>query len=196
LILSVAILAYLLSSCTRKAIHIDHDIELSKTQRMPLHTPYADVLARLGPPAKVTALPDGFAFLYEQSTVFQYGFSWFFIYPVLGLGITKGKRVVDTYAVVFDAHGVVVGDGHTTGAVPLSFEVSMSAFTSSEQLRELTAPAPVHRWGVSLLKPLPKTLNSGSDMDAGEHGLEQEATPKGVGQRTLERVYGPPRRSR
>jgi hypothetical protein len=189
-------LAYLLASCTRTVIHIGNDIEFPNTQHLRPHTHYADVLARLGPPAKLTALPDGFAFLYEQSTAFQYGFSWFFIYPVLGLKLTKGKRVVDTYAVVFDAHGFVVGDGHTTGTVPLNVEVAISTLTSSKQLRELTAPAPVHRWGLSMLKPLPKTLNRESDIDVGQHGLEQQSTPKDVGQRALERVYGPPRRSR
>jgi len=196
LILAIAILACLLSSCARTVIHIDNDIELPKTQRMHPHTHYADVLAALGPPAKLTALPAGFAFLYEHSAVIQHGFNWFLIYPVVGLRLTKGKRVVDTYAVVFDAHGFVVGDGRTTGAVPLNFEVAISGMTSSKQLRELTAPAPVHRWGLSMVKPLPKTLNRGSDIDAGQHGLEQLSTPKGVGQRTLERVYGPSRRSR
>jgi hypothetical protein len=39
---------------------------------------------------------------------------------------------------------------------------------------------------MSLLNPLPHTLNAASDIDAGMQGLEQRGTPMAVGQRTLE----------
>jgi hypothetical protein len=60
--------------------------------------------------------------------------------------------------------------------------------------RDLTAPAPQHRWGMHMISPLPKTLNAANNVDAGMHGLEQRGTPNAVGQRTLERTYGKSRR--
>jgi hypothetical protein len=45
-----------------------------------------------------------------------------------------------------------------------------------------------------MITPLPKTLNTANDVDAGMHGLEQRGTPIAVGQRTLERPYGKSRR--
>ena len=51
------------TSCTR--IHISNDtaIDAARTRTIQHHTSYADVLQALGPPAKVTALPAGFACL-------------------------------------------------------------------------------------------------------------------------------------
>jgi outer membrane protein assembly factor BamE (lipoprotein component of BamABCDE complex) len=41
-----------------------------RTPTIQYDTPYAEVLAALDPPAKLTALPSGFAFLYESAQVF------------------------------------------------------------------------------------------------------------------------------
>ena len=56
----------LLSSCTRIHISNDKETKIARTRLIQHNTTYTDVLGALGPPAKVTALPSGFAFLYES----------------------------------------------------------------------------------------------------------------------------------
>ena len=172
----------LISSCTRIHISNDQAIDEAKTHLIQPNTSYADVLVALGPPAKVTALPSGFAFLYESTQVLQRGLalSVYFIRA----SVTKGDRVLDAYVVVFDEHGLVVGHEQITKSVPLSLSFAVTIPTGGPP-RELTASAPQHHWGMSMLNPLPQTLNAPNDIDAGMHGLEQRGTPMAVGQRAL-----------
>ena len=182
-----------ISSCTRIHLSVGKEIDAARTHTIQQNTHYSGVLAALGPPAKLTALPAGFAFLYESTHALQRGISLFFMHPALGLSITKGNRRLDTYVVVFNERGWVVGHGQITKSVPLSLTVALGIPTGGT-LRNLTAPAPQHRWGMHMITPLPKTLNAANDVDAGMHGLEQRGTPNAVGQRTLERTYGKSRR--
>ena len=62
-----------IASCTRIHINNDKEIDVARTRTIQHNTPYADVLVALGPPAKVTALPSGFAFLYEPIPLLAYG---------------------------------------------------------------------------------------------------------------------------
>ena len=169
-------------SCTR--IHISNDtaIDAVSTRTIQHNTSYADVLVALGPPAKVTALPAGFAFLYESTQVLQRGIALSFYF--IRASVTKGDRVLDAYVVVFDERGRVVGHEQMTKAVPLSVTFALTIPTGGPP-RALTASAPQHRWGMSMLNPLPQTLNAANDVDAGMYGLEQRGTPLAVGQRTL-----------
>ena len=170
------------TSCTR--IHISNDtaIDAARTRTIQHHTSYADVLQALGPPAKVTALPAGFAFLYESTHVVQRGIALSFYF--IRASATKGDRTIDAYVVVFDGRGLVVGHEQRTKSVPLSVTFALTIPTGGPP-RALTASAPQHHWGLSLLHPLPHTLNAANDIDAGMHGLEQRGTPMAVGQRTL-----------
>jgi hypothetical protein len=86
--------------------------------------------------------------------------------------------------VLFDERGLVVGHEQSTKSVPLGLTFSVSIPTGGLP-KALTFLAPQHQWGMSLLKPLPKTLNAAHDIDAGMHGLEQRGTPIAVGQRAL-----------
>jgi hypothetical protein len=171
-----------LSSCTRTHIRNDKEIDTARTRAIQHNTPYADVLVALGPPAKLTALPAGFAFLYEstQATLRSLALSVY----VLRFSVSKGNRVLDTYVVLFDERGLVVGHEKITKSVPLGLTFSVSIPTGGLP-KALTFLAPQHHWGMSLLKPLPKTLNAANDIDDGMHGLEQRGTPIAVGQRAL-----------
>jgi hypothetical protein len=86
--------------------------------------------------------------------------------------------------VLFDERGLVVGHEQSTKSVPLGVTFAVSLPTGGLP-QALTVLAPQHHWGMSLLKPLPKTLNAANDIDDGEHGLEQRGTPIAVGQRAL-----------
>jgi hypothetical protein len=179
---SVFFILIFISSCTRMHISNDKAIDVARTHAIQHHTPYADVLDALGPPAKITALPAGFAFLYESTQALLRSIA-LSVY-VLGVSVTKGDRVLDTYVVLFDERGLVVGHERVTKSVPLSLTFSVTIPTGGPP-KALTAVAPQHRWGMSLLQPLPKTLNAANDVDAGTHGLEQRGTPMAIGQRTL-----------
>jgi hypothetical protein len=100
------------------------------------------------------------------------------------VSVTKGDRLLDAYVVVFDERGMVVSHEQITTSVPLSVAFAVTIPTGGPP-RALTASAPQHQWGMGLLNPLPHTLNTASDIDAGMHGLEQRGTPVAVGQRTL-----------
>jgi len=176
------VILMLISSCTRIHISNDKEIDATRTQLIQHNTSYADVLVALGPPAKVTALPSGFAFLYERTEALQRGIALSFYF--IRASASKGDRLLDSYVVVFDERGLVVGHEKLTKSVPLSITFSLTIPTGGPP-RELTAVAPQHHWGMSLLNPLPQTLNAASDIDAGMHGLEQRGTPRAVGQRTL-----------
>src|SRR5262249_46307431 len=102
--------------------------------------------------------------------------------------VTKGDRLLDSYVVVFNERGLVVSHEKFTKSVPLSLSFALTIPTGGPP-RELTAVAPQHHWGMSLLNPLPQTLNAANDIDAGMHGLEQRGTPRTVGQRTLAGPY-------
>jgi hypothetical protein len=182
-LVSLLFVLILISSCTRIHISNDNEIDAAKTRTIQHNTPYADVLVALGPPAKVTALPSGFAFLYESTQVLQRGIalSVYFIRA----SVTKGDRVLDAYVVMFDERGLVVGHEQITKSLPLSLTFAVTIPTGGPP-QELTASAPQHHWGMSMLNPPPKTLNAANDIDAGMHGLEQRGTPIAVGQRTLE----------
>jgi hypothetical protein len=179
---SLLFILLFISSCTRTYIRNDKEIDTAKTHAIQHNTSYADVLAVLGPPAKLTALPSGFAFLYEstQALLRSLSLSVYFIKA----SVTKGDRVLDAYVVLFDEHGLVIGHEQRTKSVPLSLTFSITIPTGGPP-KALTILAPQHRWGMSLLQPLPKTLNAASDVDAGLYGLEQRGTPIAVGQRTL-----------
>ncbi len=60
-------------------------------------------------------------------------------------------------------------------------------FISVVDAGDLTGPLPQHDWGSTLLqRRLPTLLNSGSDSNTGQHGLQQRGTPKAIGQQSLE----------
>jgi hypothetical protein len=61
------------------------------------------------------------------------------------------------------------------------------SFISVVDVEDLIGPMPQHDWGSALLQGnLPAALNSGSNSDTGRKGLQQRATPKAVGQQSLE----------
>lgn len=156
-------------------------------------THYFAVLDALGPPAQITELSSGFAFLYESISVrdTQIGVSPrtenFLSLLKLSYGWAYAKR--DIFVVQFDDFGVAsgaaifsrdekIGSSFTVQAI---FGVSPSVDTS-----HLQAPPVQLAWGVGALRSLPETLNAQTDLTSGVAGLELIGTPTHIGQRTLE----------
>jgi hypothetical protein len=147
-----------------------------------------DVLAALGPPAAITAMADGYAFLYEGgrlrnrgvgANVYQARAS----YAWSAAGFSLG-------AFVFDRQGRL-----TAAAVERSDEGTGKGFSIGTQNAAAVdqlpyiLPASQHVWGRQLLDRLPAGLNAGSDPDSGEAGFELRGTSPSVGQRTLASGY-------
>lgn len=165
-------------------------LELQESDLAPGETHSRDVLTALGPPDKLSRVGTGFAFLYERfdARERQVGVS---VPGVEGLKLVLGRGTArrQTLLLSFDGDGALlsrqiedrsakIGSGGALQfAVVIAPLVDVSPFTGR---------APQHRWGAGLLRPLPQALNRGQDLDGGDSGLEQLATPTKAGQRTLE----------
>lgn len=173
---------------TTEASEFGERLPTSAEALMPGKASDSDVLDALGPPAVITALPDGYAFLYESGRLssksvgasvysFRAGYSW--SDAQFGIG-----------AFVFDREGRLTGQAIERSAegTGRGFSVGTQKSQAAEQVLYLL-PASEHRWGSQMLRQLPRTLNQASNPDSGASGLERRGTSTKVGQRTLESGY-------
>jgi hypothetical protein len=163
------------------------------------------IVQKLGPPTQLSALPDGFAFLYEHSRTgeFQFGLSldpgpmvdapealnWF------KLVLARNHLELEVVLLTFNEEGVLravatnqwsesLGGG---GAIQFLFAVM-----SLSDVPALRRPADAHRWGRTMLRRPPVTLNNDQSLRTGAHGLQQRLAPAYAGQSTLE--MNPPKK--
>jgi hypothetical protein len=147
-----------------------------------------DVLAALGPPAAITALPEGYAFLYEGGRLKNQSVGANFYQAKAAYAWSSAQFAIAAF--VFDAESILRG-----AAVERSDEGTGSGFSVGTQNAQAVdqiaflVPASQHLWGRKLLQRLPAGLNRGSDVTLGEHGLQRRGTPVSVGQRTLASGY-------
>lgn len=165
-------------------------LELDATTLVPGEMRTGDVLAALGPPDKLSRAGRGFVFLYERfdARERQLGVSL----PIrqgLKLVVGRGTARRQSLLLEFDADGTLVAEqlddrsGRIGGGSALQLFVTVAPMVD---VSALTERATEHHWGAGLLRPLPQTLNRGQDLESGSQGLEQRATPRRAGQRTLE----------
>lgn len=159
-------------------------------------THYKDVLDRLGPPAKISAIPGGMVFLYEhvETTQRQLAFDLAWIVSsgpaqLVRLAVARGEGNLETAMFEFDEHGSL--RAATTNVRQQDFGISFGVGLVGLPVKlgkdqVYMQPAPQHDWGMSMLRPLPRTLNAGQDLDAGTNGLELRGVSQKTGQRTLE----------
>lgn len=151
-----------------------------------------DVIAALGPPLKLSNLPDGMVMLYEYAEISERQLGLNLDFADLGLlKFSTGRGNIDREALVlvFDQRGVLQAHRYASWA-------DKPARGSAVQLFFVAVPTvkvdyflekpEQHGWGAGLLESLPATLNAGHSVRSGEHGLELRGTPKNAGQRTLE----------
>ena len=201
------LLAVVCSACTTLLTRIDVPLEPSEGKYEDGVTHYSTILHDLGPPAKISGLPNGMVFLYEYVFIneFQLGIG-LGITRELGFTITPESEQFDfrsffriSYAqaqterqvllLTFDDEGILKAQrylefGKDLGrGVGLQTIIGISSLVDSDYLQQ---PATQHDWGMSLLKPLPRTLNENQSLESGNSGLEQRGMPTGAGQHTLE----------
>lgn len=160
----------------------DRDATLTLTQ----------ALDQLGPPLRLSALPNGYVLAWEHWQIKE-----------SAIGLSLGPLGVDFLSLDW-------GNAKTRGEFLLlsfnhSHEMTDSSFSewdsranrgaalqpfiglaSVVDIDDLLQRLPQHDWGAAALKPLPEALNSASNPDLGQAGIQRRGTPTGAGQQTLE----------
>ena len=156
-------------------------------------TPLSEVLQLLGPPLRMSASDTGFIMAWEHWDIRENS-----------IGITLGALGADFFSadwgemrvkgefllMTFDHQHLLTSATHSDwdndGGGGQAIQPFFS-FISVVDVEDLIGPMPQHDWGSLLLQAdLPSALNSGSNSDTGQEGLQQRATPKAVGQQSLE----------
>ncbi|NIP14408.1 MAG: hypothetical protein GWM88_06625 [Pseudomonadales bacterium] len=152
-----------------------------------------DVLEMLGPPHAMSAINDGYAFLYHWYAVEERQLGLSSNWPVLRwfrLAIARADIDATALIVHFDDQGGVqaygldqrsIDLGGGTGFQPIF--VVTPLVDADEYLEDIW---PAHLWGMSMLREAPAALNAHAGVDSGMRGLEMRSTSLKVGQRTLE----------
>jgi hypothetical protein len=155
-------------------------------------TRVSDVVDLLGPPARMSALPDGLAMLYEYIDASErqlginlelIGLDWF------KLAFGRGAADRQALLLVFDRDGTLRAREykawHENIGRGLGFQIFFVAMPTVDSKHLWESPEQF-TWGRQALDPLTVALNVGSSVTSGSHGIEMRGTPDSVGQRTLE----------
>lgn len=185
--------ASVLSGCA----HLEHDLgrplALDTLGTFAEGSQYSEVLDRLGPPTKVSALPEGIAFLYEHVKLKerQYG---------LLLPGEIGKWIKAVYAsadanveivlFIFDDQGKLRGADAQTWSADAGAGMSMTLIFSAGSFVDTkhyeTSADRSLDWGRALTMPPLVTLNSRQNLETGANGVQLTTNSRGIGQHTLE----------
>ena len=178
--------------------HIVTDVGAPLPPRAPLglatgHSTTSDVLAALGPPARISAAAGGgCVMLYEHNAVTENQIGFNVPYGMLAYFKFVYARATldhDCWTMTFDPHGTLTAWGEERRPIPFGSGFAMQLLIAAKGLvdtSEITAPASQHRWGQASLFPLPQALNTAQSLTSGAHGLEQTLSPRNAGQHTLE----------
>jgi hypothetical protein len=147
-----------------------------------------DVLDALGPPAAVTALPEGYAFLYEAGRLSTKSVGASVYSLKAGYAWSDAQFAIGAF--VFDSTGRLTGRAieRSDGETGRGFSIGTQKSQAAEQAIYFL-PYEHHRWGSQMLRQLPRTLNQPNNPDSGKAGLERRGTTVKVGQRSLESGY-------
>jgi len=192
-VLSVLVLACLVSGCTSARKRMSPGLGVPTETYRPGVTHRDEVLADMGPPHKMTVLPEGYAFMYESvdTLELQLGFSipvpvlrWF---KIISANADYSHRVLFYQ---FDAQDRLVASddedtrfdlGDTLAVQPV---VSVKlAFDTSSVENEVVD---IQQWPAFCLQPLPQTLNRANAVNTGVAGIERRGTAPYAGQRSTE----------
>ncbi|MEZ5570119.1 MAG: hypothetical protein R3E54_17570 [Halioglobus sp.] len=181
-----------LSGCSQWHYSMGSPLAQLDVPRAEDRTALGEVLARLGPPQRVSASVSGYLLAWEHWHVrenalgFSLGLKGTDVLAIdwgdlrykgeyLLLSFDREHRLASVSQSAWDSHG---GGGR---AIQPLF-----SFVDVLDSDDLTGSMPQHRWGSDLMQRLPEALNRESSPDTGEAGLEQRGTPEALGQRSLE----------
>jgi hypothetical protein len=189
------LMCFLLSGCTVLTKDIGCPVDPCGIRFIEGETHYRTVIHQLGPPAKVSSLTGGLAFLYEHVVTKekQIGLSIKeldeTVFRWLKFSTARGRADRQDLLLVFDEKGILRNqrfkdyDESLGSGSSIQFKFAVETLVDSSFLEDSIGP---NQWGTSLLRPLPQTLNVRQSLETGDCGLEQAGTPTSVGQHTLE----------
>lgn len=191
----ILFIAMLCSGCTMLYTEVGRPIS---TESMALNagtTHCEEVLDNLGPPCRISALQDGYAFIYEYLVFreMQFGLSgpaelsWL---ALLKLTLADVNLRHDTLMLHFGSDGYLISAAHTERWDDVGMGASVQPLLALKSVVDTSDyeddSIDAADWGASLLEPLPVTLNLAQNLNTGAAGLEQSGTAAKVGQHTLE----------
>lgn len=191
-LLTVLSLALLLPACTQWRYELGTRLSPDLLPEESPNVTLTDVLAKLGPPLRLSAAGEGYILAWEfwkirEDTI---GLSLGALgTDVLSVDWGKAHMHGEFLLVTFDRQHRVTGrafsrwssDGGGGQAIqPLVGLVSLV------DVEDMVDNLPHHQWGSGLLLPLPEAMNAQSRPDMGQTGIQRRGTPNGVGQRSLE----------
>jgi len=152
----------------------------------------AEVLARLGPPHRLSAAGTGYVLAWEFWQIREDTF-----------GLSLGALGTDLMSVDWGKahmHGefllVTFNRQHRTTSSSFARWSNDTgggqaiqpfiSFVSLVDVEDMLVDMPHHQWGGALLQPLPAAINKDSSPDTGQSGIQRRGTPTGVGQQSLE----------
>ena len=190
-VLSLLLCLGALQGCSQWRYELGSPLAETQTPREADTPSLAAVLANLGPPTRVSALPAGYVLAWDHWRISEdtVGFSL----NVLGVDFLsvdwgdarmRGESVLATFNRRHELTGAAFAqwDSHAGGSTSMQplFGVSLV------EVDDLVAAMPVHRWGATSLDRLPAALNAANRPGNGRAGIQQRGTPTGIGQQTLE----------
>lgn len=183
----------LVGGCASLTHDIGQPLDLGAPESYSAGTHYSEVLDRLGPPTKLSALPEGMVFLYERIELSerQYGL----ILPgEIGRWIkavfASADADVDVMLFVFGRNGELIGAdteewrADAGGGISMTLVVSAGSLTNTEQYDASGTRS--LGWGKGLLLTSFRALNRSSSLETGANGVQLTTSPDGIGQHTLE----------
>jgi len=180
-----------LSGCSSFRVEMGRPLSVKASEFEP-QASVETVLRQAGPPDRVSALPGGFAFLYEFSRVkeFQLGISVDVSFLRYFKFVHAWNRLdQEVLLLTFDDRGLLLGAGTGQWTDKLgdgsAVQFLVQVMSLSDVSRILSS-ADAQFWAKWLLQPLPVTLNSANSLRTGAHGLQQRVAPEYAGQQTLE----------
>jgi hypothetical protein len=192
-LLSILLYCGLLAGCSTLNKRIDPSLSLEDCSYEERKTHYHQVLDELGPPTRLTALPNGFAFIYESLRIreWQMGIGgqtgWL---QLLKLAFADTKLFRHSLLLHFDSDGVLISYGLLDSKESLGKAGALQPILSLEQIVDTSSyeddAIDAANWGANLLRPLPVAINTEQNLNTGASGLEQSGTTTQVGQQTLE----------
>lgn len=191
--LGTVLLVLLLSGCTQWRYELGtrlspESLPVGDSNTLSL----GDVLARLGPPQRLSAVGNGYVLAWEfwQIREDTIGLSLGAMGADL-LSIDWGKAHMhgEFLLVTFNRQHKVTSSNFARWSNDGGGGRAIQPFVglvSLVDVEDMVDDMPHHQWGATLLQPLPTAINSGSRPDTGQNGIQRRGTPTGTGQQSLE----------
>lgn len=178
--------------CTMLDKRIGEPIHIGQADLQEGITDVSKIIALLGPPTHMSALPDGMVMVYEFLDANErqigvnlefMGLDWF----KFSFGRAQAKR--EGLLLIFDSGGLLRAHDYKKRTEELGSGLGFQLFyvaMPTVDTRYMNVKPEQFRWGRAALGPLPVTLNAAQSMISGTNGVEMRGTPDSVGQHALE----------